>query len=250
VAERARVATAAELADGIERELREHGDAERARREARYLKSELAFIGTGVPAARAIARQAAHEQAPTRARLLALVRALWAHPVHERRVVAVELLTREGALLQARDLALVERLLRQSGSWAYVDALATGVVAPLVERHDELGAELDRWARDEDFWVRRAALLALLPALRRGGGDFARFGRYADAMLEEREFFIRKAIGWVLRETAKRRPGLVCEWLAPRAERASGVTMREAVRYLPAAQGAELLARRGAGRRR
>ena len=52
-------------------------------------------------------------------------------------------------------------------------------------------------------------------------------------MLEEREFFIRKAIGWVLREAGKRRPDEVVAWLAPRTDRASGVTMREAVKYLP-----------------
>ncbi len=51
-------------------------------------------------------------------------------------------------------------------------------------------------------------------------------------MLEEREFFIRKAIGWVLRDTSRRRPELVFDWLAPRAGRASGVTLREAVKYL------------------
>ena len=61
----------------------------------------------------------------------------------------------------------------------------------------------------------------LLVALRQGGGDFERFGRYADAMLEEREFFIRKAIGWVLRDTGRKRPELVFEWLLPRA--AAGV---------------------------
>ncbi len=78
--------------------------------------------------------------------------------------------------------------------------------------------------------------------LRRGEGDFERFGRYADQMLEEKEFFIRKAIGWVLRETAKRRPELVADWLAPRVHRASGVTMREAVKPLPAEVRERLLA--------
>jgi 3-methyladenine DNA glycosylase AlkD len=53
-------------------------------------------------------------------------------------------------------------------------------------------------------------------------------------MLDEKEFFIRKAIGWILRDTASRRPQLVAEWLAPRVDRASGVTMREAVKPLPA----------------
>jgi 3-methyladenine DNA glycosylase AlkD len=61
-------------------------------------------------------------------------------------------------------------------------------------------------------------------------------------MLAEKEFFIRKAIGWVLRETAKKRPDLVADWLAPRVHRASGVTVREAVKPLPPATRELLLA--------
>ena len=77
---------------------------------------------------------------------------------------------------------------------------------------------LDQWATDDDFWIRRSALLALLVPLRRGDmAHFERFARYADLMLSEREFFIRKAIGWVLRETGKRQPDLVAAWLEPRA---------------------------------
>ncbi len=75
-------------------------------------------------------------------------------------------------------------------------------------------------------------MLALLVPLRRGDGDFDRFARYADAKLEEREFFIRKAIGWVLRDTSRIRPDLVYGWLLPRAAWASGVTLREAVKHL------------------
>lgn len=63
-------------------------------------------------------------------------------------------------------------------------------------------------------------------------------------MLEEKEFFIRKAIGWVLRDTAKKRPELVFDWLLPRAHRASGVTIREAVKHLSADQRETVLAAR------
>ena len=80
--------------------------------------------------------------------------------------------------------------------------------------------------------------------MRRGDGDFERFARYADAMLDDKEFFIRKAIGWVLRETAKKRPGLVYTWLLPRAARASGVTIREAIKPLPEQQRMAILAAR------
>lgn len=119
-------------------------------------------------------------------------------------------------------------------TWALLDELAVRVVGSVIERFPaESGPLLDRWAEDPgSFWVRRAALLALLDPLRSGAGDFDRFGRYADAMLGDPEFFIRKAIGWVLRDTAKRRPDLVRAWVEPRMGAMSGVTRREAMKYL------------------
>jgi 3-methyladenine DNA glycosylase AlkD len=173
--------------------------------------------------------------------LVALVRILWSRPVFERRMMAVLLLEAFQPLLRLADIALLERLIRQSMTWAFVDELAIVITGPLVERSPELLLVLDRWAEDDDFWLRRSAMLALLRPLRRGGGDFRRFARYADRMLEEREFFIRKSIGWVLRETGKPQPDIVYAWLLPRAARASGITVREAVKYLSSAQRAEVL---------
>ncbi len=94
--------------------------------------------------------------------------------------------------------------------------------------------------------MRRAALLAHLPALRRGEGSWDWFAELADGMLEEREFVVRKAIGWVLRETAKRRPQLVVDWLEPRAHRAAGLTVREAIKPLPEHDRDRVLAARAA----
>jgi 3-methyladenine DNA glycosylase AlkD len=154
---------------------------------------------------------------------------------------AIDLLTLREPLLTADDLPMLEQMLRTSLTWAYVDSLAASVVGPLVERHPELVADLDRWATDDDFWIRRSALLAWLGPLRRGEGDLDRFLRYADSMLDEKEFFIRKAIGWVLRETAKKRPAEVAEYLAARIDRVSGLTLREAIRHLPERERAALL---------
>jgi 3-methyladenine DNA glycosylase AlkD len=229
--------TGKRLATRVERALRDAGDPGRAEHEKRYLKSELQHVGASVPAIRKIIQAELTHHGPLgHDELIELVTALWASRVHECRMAAVELLELRPELLRAADIDLVERLLRESRTWALVDGLAASVVGELVERHPELSEALDRWSRDEDFWIRRAALLALLLPLRRGQGDFDRFGRYADAMLEEREFFIRKAIGWVLRDTARQRPDLVFDWLAPRAARASGVTIREAQKYLSAEQ--------------
>lgn len=241
---------------GLERSLRAVAVPERAVNEKRYLKSDLTFIGVPIPATRLISRafKAANKALP-REDLLALIEALWARPVHELHVVALELLWMYRKLLKPGDIALIERILRTSYTWAYVDALAGHLVGELVLKHPELHRTLDRWAADKDFWLRRSALLALDRSLRAEQGDWPRFTRYADLMLEEKEFFIRKAIGWVLREVSKKRPDLVQGYLTghrgkgepPRAKLASPLTIREATRHMPPAMRDAILALRSGG---
>jgi len=223
----------------LEAELRGAGDPARAAGEKRYLKSELEHFGVRVPEVRRLARGAAREVG-TRRELGELADELWERPVHECRLCAAMVLAARPDLIAAADLARVRRMVREARTWAIVDVLAVKVLGALVVAHPEAGERLDGWARDRDFWVRRAALLSQIEPLR-AGAPFERFAGWADAMLDEREFFIRKAIGWVLREAGKTRPEEVYEWLAPRAGRASGVTMREAVKYLAPEQREELL---------
>lgn len=234
-----------QLALELTRTLRAAGTPQRAVAERKYLRSELVHFGVTVPVNRRLTRTAARAVQLTRADLVQAVELLWERGVHELRVAAVQLLVDHVLLLKAADLALVERLIRTAKTWALVDELAPRVAAVLFARFPKLSPRLDRWARDDDFWVRRAALLVFLLPMRRGEEGFERFARYAESMLDEKEFFIRKAIGWVLRETSKKRSELVYAWLAPRMQRASGVTVREALRYLPAAQQKRLLAARG-----
>jgi 3-methyladenine DNA glycosylase AlkD len=234
---------ACDLADLLTEELRAVARPERAEQEKRYLKSDLEFLGASVWEIRrvvlAFVRGAGlfgHDE------LVALVEALWAEPVHERRMAAVALLELHPRLLRPADLRLIERLLRESRTWALVDGLAADVVGAILAASPVMVTPvLDRWATDPDFWIRRSSLLAELRPLR-AGADLAPFLRRADAMLDEKEFFIRKAIGWVLREVGKRRPAEVVAWVGPRTNRASGVTMREVVRHLPADDRERLMA--------
>lgn len=229
--------------DAIRASLEPQGTAERAAGEKKYLKSDLEFLGVGVPAIRRTAKAWLRERPGLRrAELQILAEELWGRRVNELRRFAIELLTLRVDLLRAGDMKLLERLLRDSHTWAYVDAIAVHVAGALVERYPGLGRTLDRWARDGDFWIRRSALLALLLGLRAGAGDWDRLAGYADRMLEEKEFFIRKAIGWVLRETSKKRPGLVVEFVGQRLDRISGVALREAVCRLERADRERLLA--------
>ena len=243
------------LATAIEQSLRERGTPERAVQERAYLKTAMTHLGASVPATREVVAAFVRDHPELSARQIRqLAQTLWDTPddppIYERRAAAVMLLIADRSRAEPRDLALVERFLRQGQTWALVDSLSCDVAGDLVERFPQLAPTLDRWAVDGDFWVRRAALLSLLVPLRRGAGDWEHFVRLAEPMLDEREFFIRKALGWVLRETAKRRPELVQEWLRPRVRLVSRLTLREAIKPLAPDIAAGLLSAAGVTARR
>jgi 3-methyladenine DNA glycosylase AlkD len=218
----------------VTEELRPLGTTERATREKRYLKSDLEFFGVTVPDMRRTVKAAARSYPGLdREAVLAWAIALWREPVHERRMAAVEVLTLAVRRLAAEDLPAVEKLVREAGTWALVDGLACNVAGGIALRDLSAWPLIDAWASDQECWVRRSALLALLPGIRAGRPDLPRFTGYAEPMLAENEFFIRKAIGWVLREISRRDPQWVAEWTEHHIYEMSGITFREAVRRIP-----------------
>jgi 3-methyladenine DNA glycosylase AlkD len=224
---------AAEAAELLS-QLQALGTPGRAEGEKAYLKSELQFAGTGVPAMRATVRSwlgghpgLAHDD------LFAMADALWAHPVHECRLAAIELLVARPSLVSLTDVPWIYGTLRDCHTWALVDPLAGWVTAGLALRDpDGLLPHLDRWVRDRDFWIRRSAVLALRSLLQ-VDRELDRFFAYAELLLDEREFFIRKVLGWVLREVAARHPERVSAWLREHMAQMNLVTLREPLRRLP-----------------
>ena len=235
-------------ADRLAHELGENASSGRAVNEKRYLKSDLHHFGVSVPVIRKTARSFAreHEDA-SKVDLVGLSNELWDRDVYELRKLAVNIFTCRTEMFEASDVPFIERMLRRSHTWALIDDLAMNVVAPILGTFNDAEAVRARWSRDGDFWVRRTAMLALLLGLRKGTTGWAEFASYSEAMLEEEEFFIRKAIGWVLREVSEHSPELVAEWLRPRATIASSVTMREAIKYLPDEERLMLTSLRSAG---
>ncbi len=227
------------------------GTAARAAGAKAYLKSDLAFLGADTPTIRRLSKAlAARVKAAEDEPLRALVNALWRTRIHEMRAVAIALLEQRVEALEASDLALLERLLRESHTWAYIDWLSTKVLAPMLLRVDALRGTLARWAVDDDFWIRRTALLTLMPPVVRGQVPFRAFAALAVPMLGEKEFFIRKAIGWVLRAVSKKDPATVAAFLRAHRDEVSGLTLREGAKYLPARDRKALLAEPPAPRTR
>jgi 3-methyladenine DNA glycosylase AlkD len=217
----------------FERRYREAGTPARAAGTKAYLKSDLRFYGTTMSHIRAAANDFARAQPDlTRTELRTIVDELWSTDVFELRSAGVALLSKYAALLDERDLPWLLGFVRRSKTWAHVDWLAADVIGGVVGESKTALRRLPAWARDDNFWVRRTALLAQLRLLSHEAGDFALFARIAAPMLGEREFFIRKAIGWVLREVSKKRPKLVFAFLRKHREQVSALTLSEGAKYL------------------
>src|SRR2546426_4060812 len=219
------------------RQLRSGGTSVRATHDKTYLKSDLCFWGADLPAIRAAVREycRAHPHL-TRAELREIAEALYGTDVHEQRASAIGVLECHRESLVSRDLPWLIELVRRSKSWAYVDWIAPKVIGDVIARDPRSRRYMEKWAKDKSFWVRRTALLAEHDALRAGRGDFALWARLAAGMLDEREFFIRKAIGWVLREVSKERPALTYAFLLAHRKRVSNLSLQEGAKYLGPAE--------------
>src|SRR5580692_5195802 len=171
------------------------GNPEDARWQKAYMKSALSFHGVRSAEIRDAARDLLSADRGAdggldgdslRAVVDHLSRSTW----FDVRSVGLVMLERQVKELGTRDLPWLVELVRRGGCWAHVDGLATNVIGAVVTAHPKALASLPRWARDDDFWVRRTALLAQERELKKGRGDFELFERIAAPMLEEREFFI------------------------------------------------------------
>jgi 3-methyladenine DNA glycosylase AlkD len=126
--------------------------------------------------------------------------------------------------------ALYERLVRSAPHWDTLDWIAAKLISPLVRQHREFEAELIKWSADDNFWVRRAALLAHLHHKEETNTDL--LGQTILRLCHEKEFFIRKAIGWVLRDYAYTDPAWVRAFVAAHETELSGLSRREALKQI------------------
>ena len=182
---------------------------------------------------RAVASRYAEPLRQIEAALRALVEALWQLPEREFRYTAVDLLAKQHLRLDASALPRLLQLVQRDAWWDTVDGLA-GVVGDILLQAKADQADIQRladsWLTDPNLWVRRVAMLHQLGW--REQTDANRLFRYALALSAEKEFFIRKAIGWALRDHARTQPETVRAFLAQQGHRFSGLTVREAGKHL------------------
>jgi len=194
-----------------------------------YMRDQFDYVGVRLPRLRVLAKAAAAGlPAPAPEELTELARAGWARPEREYQYAAIELLRRYARGYPAGYLAVARELIEAKSWWDTVDSLAADVVGGLVRQHPELISAMDAWIDDENLWIARSALLHQLTY--KQATDAERLFRYCTRQAGHRDFFIRKAIGWALRQYARTDPVAVAAFVA-RTE-LSGLSRREALKHL------------------
>ncbi len=198
---------------------------------SRYLRDQFRFLGVRSPALRQAAKPtlAAGKEA-TGDELVAFAQRCWAEPEREFQYVGALLLRRWIAALEPRHLDDLRSLITSQSWWDTVDSLAPWSVGPLVRANPQLVSSLDHWIEDDNIWVARSALLHQLSY--KGDTDGERLFRYVSLRAGDSEFFIRKAIGWALRQYARTEPERVRTFVEANRDQLSPLSVREALKHL------------------
>ncbi|MGL5977610.1 MAG: DNA alkylation repair protein [Erysipelotrichaceae bacterium] len=180
--------------------LAEQANLEEARRMEAYMVDHFTFYGVRQPQ-RLIIFRTWKRLYPIQSRDWELITFLWNHDMREAQYLALDILQASKAYAQPSDLVEIKALIRNKAWWDSVDVLAAHHLGHLLAIHPNMWPELLSWLTDEDVWIRRSVILAQL-----------RFKEKTDTKIlsqailvnsNDSDFFIRKAIGWSLREYAK-----------------------------------------------
>jgi 3-methyladenine DNA glycosylase AlkD len=208
-------------------------DAAKAQAMKAYLLNQFEFLGLPAPVRRQAVRDLSKVVWPSSTELLQVAELLWQKPEREYRYTAVDLLRKHSALLCVNDLPALQALLLREPWWETVDGLSAVIAEVLhaaVMHNANATQVMDVWLKHPSHWVRRSAMLHQLGW--RLDTDTVRLFGYALQLADEKEFFIRKAIGWALRDYARWHPQVVTDFLVQHRSQLSGLTVREAAKYL------------------
>ena len=216
----------------IARQLESLANPTKAEKMAAYLKTEMPFYGVYSSELKSIFRDVKNRfEVEDDANYRDLVLAVWALPHREEKQIALLFASHYARFITSENLDLFERLIREGAWWDLVDHVAPQCVGTvLLHERATVAPIIAEWNSDDDVWIRRSSIICQLKHKEATDAEFL-FEMCRNRM-HETEFFIRKAIGWSLREYAKHDPDRVVEFLETHRDELAGLSFREAAKHL------------------
>jgi 3-methyladenine DNA glycosylase AlkD len=207
-------------------------DPEKASLMQAYMRTDMPFYGVQKAGRTPILRDLVKRYQPQDAgEYRKLVVGLWNLEHREEKYIALGAARHFKAFVRPDQIDLYRKLIAEGAWWDLVDEVATQLIRSLVvEFPAEVWDVVDDWADDPDMWLRRTALICQVGAKERT--DSERLFRFCAACAHEEEFFIRKAIGWALREYARTDPVAVAGFINTHLDQLSGLSYREGSKHI------------------
>ena len=210
-----------------------HRDEARGKQMRAYMRHQFPFLGIMKTERVRLSRAAlAGLDRPTEKDVAAVAIACWKRDAREYQYAGIWYARRNAAVLGPGFLAVAKRLITTKSWWDTVDDLAANVVGGLVAGHPRLATTMDDWIASKNLWLARTALIHQLRF--RTDTDAERLFDYCMRRANDTEFFIRKAIGWALREYSKTDEQAVLAFVRERRQELSPLSRREAMKWIEA----------------
>ena len=223
-----------DVVDQVRAALAAAADPEAAPAMQAYMKSALPYYGVRVPAVRRIVRTIYTQRPITRRDAWdATVRALYDEATHrEERYAALALVGHRlySGYADVAAMPLYAHLVTTGAWWDLVDEASHRVGDALRADRPRVTAKLDRWMAADSLWMRRSAIICQIG--HRADTDLGLLERAVTANVADRDFFIRKAIGWALRDLSTTNADWVRSFVAQHRGELSPLSVREALRKI------------------
>ena len=207
-------------------------DPAKAQAMAAYMKTDMPFYGVQkterIPIVRELIRQWRPE---TRSEYIALVGGLWALPHREEKYLALGVARGHDEFVTLSSVRLYRRLITQGAWWDFVDEVATKLTGKvLLRQRPNMTPRIRSWIGHGDLWLRRSAMLSQIGHKDQTDANLLFY--CCTSLAHETDFFIRKAIGWALRDYAWTAPDRVARFVTANDDTLSGLSKREATKNL------------------
>jgi 3-methyladenine DNA glycosylase AlkD len=199
-----------------------------------YMKSTMQYYGVPSPQLDAVCKKVfAESPFPSCVEWQSAILEVWRNArFREERYAAIRLISlkRHRECWSPDLIPMLEEMIVSGAWWDYVDALAP-VVGELLRSHPKMVRPLMRaWSKDENLWKRRVSIICQLSFKR--DTDLELLYANIEPNLADRDFFIRKAIGWALRQYAWTDPKEVARYVHEHKSLLSGLSRREALKNI------------------
>lgn len=221
-----------ELVAFVAAELASRAEAEKAVAMAAYMKTDMPFYGVQKKGRTEVYRKLRTQFPVTdNATYRRQVAALWERPHREEKYLAIRIAEQHQRYVVGDNLDLYRRLIVEGAWWDFVDGVAANCVGMVFLRERATTQPvIERWIDDDIMWLRRTSLISHLK--HKAETDHTLLFDHCLRRAAEKEFFIRKAIGWSLREYAKTSPDRVRGFVVKHRDQLSGLSFREASKHL------------------